>query len=495
MDKFTTFLGTIEVGLWTWIGVPVLVLTAVGFTVATRGAQFRCVPAMFRAIGEKAEVDGTGERGVSAFKSFCISAASRVGTGNIVGVAVAIGAGGPGAIFWMWVMGLLVGSTSMIESTLAQVYKTRDESGFRGGPAYYIRRGLKLPWLAAVFAILISLVYGFVFNSIQANSIVDAMKGSLPTVDPALIAWGVGLVLAALTAPIIFSGARRIADVAGTVIPIIALFYMGVCVVLLLGNLGKVPGVLQMIVSEAFSPQPVGGAVLGFAIVLATGVQRGLFSNEAGMGSVPNAAAAASVSHPAKQGLVQTLGVYFDTLLVCSLTAFVILVSDWRGFMTEFADDAGPGAMTQNAIAEAFSAFNPILGPPANHFVTICIFLFAGTSLFGNYYYGETNILYAFGSRPLLNVFRVGVLAFIVVGAVIPVDVVWSLGNVAMPFLALVNIGAIVLLAPIALKVLGDFDRQVADGKDPVFTDAVLPGADGVECWSAPTESAARAST
>ena len=168
----------------------------------------------------------------------------------------------------------------------------------------------------------------------------------------------------------------------------------------------------------------------------------------------------------------------------------MILVSNWRGFLSEFSDDAGPGAMTQNAIAEAFSAFNPILGPPANHFVTICIFLFAGTSLFGNYYYGETNILYAFGSRVLLNVFRVGVLAFIVIGSVIPVDVVWSLGNVAMPFLAMVNIAAIVLLTPVALKVLRDYDRQANEGLDPKFTDAVLPGVDGVECWPAQKEPA-----
>lgn len=484
METVNSVLDAIESGIWTWVGVPVLVLTAIGFTVVTKGVQFRRLPDMFRVIRDKAEIGDDGQREVSAFKSFCISAASRVGTGNIVGVAVAIGAGGPGAIFWMWVMGLLVGATSMIESTLAQVFKTRDASGFRGGPAYYIRRGLKLPWLAALFAVLISLVYGFVFNSIQANSIVDAMKGSLPDADPTIVAWSVGLVLAAVTAPIIFSGARRIADIAAAVIPVIAVLYMAVCVVLLLGNLGAVPGVFEMIVREAFVPQSIGGATLGFAIVLTTGVQRGLFSNEAGMGSVPNAAAAASVTHPAKQGLVQTLGVYFDTLLVCSLTAFVILVSDWRGFMTGFADDAGPGAMTQSAITQGFAAFNPILGAPANHFVTICIFLFAGTSLFGNYYYGETNILYAFGSRLLLNVFRIGVLAFIVVGAVVPVDTVWSLGNVVMPFLALVNIGAIVLLAPIALRVIRDYDAQARQGRDPVFTDDVLPGVDGVECWS-----------
>lgn len=483
MSTFESILNTIEVEIWKWVGVPVLVLTAIGFTIATRGVQFRRFPDMLRAIRDKAELGDDGKPEVSSFKSFCISAASRVGTGNIVGVAVAIGAGGPGAIFWMWVMGLLVGSTSLIESTLAQVYKTRDGSGFRGGPAYYIRRGLGLPWLAALFAIVISVVYGLVFNSIQANSITDAMRGSLSSVDPTVVAIGVGVVLVVLTAPIIFSGARRIADVAATVIPIVALLYMGVCTIILLGNLSALPGVFELIVRDAFAPQPVGGAALGFAIVLTTGVQRGLFSNEAGMGSVPNAAAAASVSHPTKQGLVQTLGVYFDTLLVCSMTAFVILVSQWETFMTDFADSAGPGALTQNAIAEAFAAFSPILGEPANHFVTACIFLFAGTSLFGNYYYGETNILYAFGSRALLNVFRIAVLAFIVIGAVIPVDVVWSLGNVAMPFMAMINIAAIVLLAPIALKALRDYDRQARAGLDPVFDESVLPGVRGVECW------------
>lgn len=483
METLESVLNTLEGAIWAWVGVPVLVVTAVVFTVLTRGVQFRRIPDMFRVIRDPADFDENGKRDVSAFKSFCISAASRVGTGNIVGVAVAIGAGGPGAIFWMWVMGLLVGSTSMIESTLAQVYKTRGDDGFRGGPAYYIRRGLKLPVLAGVFAALISVVYGFVFNSIQANSIVDALKGSLPNVDPVLLATGTGVVLAALTAPIIFGGARRIADVAAAVIPVIAIVYMTVCTIILLGNLSEVPHVLQMIVTEAFAPQPVGGAALGFGVVLITGVQRGLFSNEAGMGSVPNAAAAASVTHPAKQGLVQTLGVYFDTLVVCSLTAFVILVSNWRMFMDEFAGEYGAGAMTQNAIAEAFSAFDPLLGPPANHFVTVCIFLFAGTSLFGNYYYGETNILYMFGSRRLLNVFRILVLAFIVMGAVVPVDLVWSLGNVAMPFMAMVNILAIVLLAPIALKVLRDYDAQADRGLDPAFDGDVLTGVDGIECW------------
>lgn len=495
MSTIESVLNAIEAGIWKWVGVPVLVITAIGFTVATRGVQFRRIPDMFRAVRDKAVPDADGEPGVSAFKSFCISAASRVGTGNIVGVAVAIGAGGPGAIFWMWVMGLLVGSSSLIESTLAQVYKTRDGSGFRGGPAYYIRRGLRLPWLAAAFAVAISVVYGFVFNSIQANSITDAMRGSLPNADPGLVAAGVGVVLVGVTAPIIFSGARRIADIAAAVVPPIALAYMVVCVVILLGNVGAVPGVAAMIVHDAFAPRPVGGAALGFAIVLATGVQRGLFSNEAGMGSVPNAAAAASVTHPAKQGLVQTLGVYFDTLLVCSLTAFVILVSQWRTFLTDFADDAGPGAMTQKAIADAFSAFNPILGEPANHFVTACIFLFAGTSLFGNYYYGETNIDYVFNSKALLNGFRVGVLVFIALGAVVPVGVVWSLGNVAMPFLAMINIAAIVALAPVALRVLRDYERQADAGLDPVFDDSALPGVPGVECWPATGREARRTAT
>ncbi|MGB3481534.1 MAG: alanine/glycine:cation symporter family protein [Mycobacterium sp.] len=484
IEAVESVLGTVEGVIWTYIGVPVLVLTAIYFTVRTRGGQFRLIRSMFRSIVEPSGVDGEGRHDVSAFKSFCISAASRVGTGNIAGVAVAIAAGGPGAIFWMWVMGLLVGAMSMVESTLAQVFKTRDQDGFRGGPAYYIRNGLKKPWLAALFAVLISVVYGFVFNSIQANSITDAVRGSLPGVDPFWLSLVVGVLLVSLTAPIIFGGVRRIANISSVVIPVMALVYITICLVVLATNITMIPEVIGLIVTAAFDPLSVAGGTIGFGVVLMTGVQRGLFSNEAGMGSVPNAAATASVSHPAKQGLVQTLGVYFDTLLLCSLTAFVVLLSDWRGFMDDRSGELGAGAMTQHAISESFGALDPTLGPVMMHVVTVCIFLFAGTSLFGNYYYGETNILYMFGSRRLLNIFRVTVLGFVLLGAMVPVSLVWAMGNVAMPLMAFVNIAAIILLSPIAFKVLRNFDEQHKQGLDPTFDNSALPGVDGVESWA-----------
>lgn len=489
IERFESLLGSVESAMWTWVGVPLLILAAIYFTIRTRGGQFRLISDMFRSITEPAAVDSKGEHDVSAFKSFCVSAASRVGTGNIAGVAVAIAAGGPGAIFWMWVMGMLVGAMSMVESTLAQVYKIRGDDGFRGGPAYYIRRGLGLPWLAAIFAVLISVVYGFVFNSIQANSIVDAVKGSFPEADSGTVSLSVGLLLVVLTAVVIFGGIKRIANVASTVIPVMAIIYIGVCLVVIVANITAVPAMLGLIISSAFQPTSVAGASLGFFVILMTGVQRGLFSNEAGMGSVPNAAATASVTHPAKQGLVQTLGVYFDTLLLCSMTAFVVLLSDWHGFLENRAGDLGAGAMTQNAISESFAALHPNMGAWVIHVITLCIFLFAGTSLFGNYYYGESNIMYMFNSRKVLNVFRIAVLGFILVGAMVPVSTVWAMGNVAMPLMAFVNIGAILALSGIAMKVLRHFDEQRQAGKDPVFTSDDLPGVDGIECWRPATVS------
>lgn len=484
LESFEDFLGVVEENIWTWFGVPLMIFAALFFTVRTLGGQFRLIPQMLRAIRDSSGVDEQGRREVSAFKSFCISAASRVGTGNIAGIAVAISVGGPGAIFWMWVMGMFVGAMSMVESTLAQVYKVRGDDGYRGGPAYYIRRGLGLRWLAVVFAILISVVYGFVFNSIQANSIVDATKESLPSVDSTFVAVSVGIFLVLISAPVIFGGVRRIANIASVVVPVMAVVYIFICTVVIFTNISQVLDMLRLIISSAFQPTSVAGSTIGFAIILMTGVQRGLFSNEAGMGSVPNAAATASVSHPAKQGLVQTLGVYFDTLLLCSMTAFVVLLSDWQGYLSGLGQDVGAGGMTQNAISESFADISPGLGTAMVHVVTLCIVLFAGTSIFGNYYYGESNILYMFNSRPLLNLFRVTVLGFILLGALVPVSTVWAMGNVAMPFMAFVNIGAIIALSPIAVKVLRDFEGQLKRGIDPKFDAAVLPGVKGIVSWT-----------
>src|SRR5699024_444866 len=268
---------------------------------------------------------------------------------NVAGVAVAIALGGPGAVFWMWMLALVGGATAFVESTLAQLYKVRGGDSFVGGPAYYIRDGLRLPWLAGIFAVIITLTYGFVFNSVQANSISASVQANLGG-DSTLVAWIVGIVLAVITAIVIFGGVQRLSAVTEVIVPLMAVAYVAVAIIVLALNIDQVPGMIGLIIEHALGIREVTGAAFGAALM--QGMRRGLFSNEAGMGSVPNAAATASVSHPVKQGLVQSLGVYFDTLVVCSATAFIILLAD-----PEFGGDREGISLTQDSLASQVGAW------------------------------------------------------------------------------------------------------------------------------------------
>ncbi|MFI6575571.1 alanine/glycine:cation symporter family protein [Nocardiopsis sp. NPDC050513] len=457
---------------WAYLLIPLLIILSLYFTVRSGAVQFRLVPEMFRAMRGDPGLAADGGKPISAFQAFAVSAAARIGTGNIAGVATAIALGGPGAIFWMWAMALLVGAASFVESTLAQLYKSRGKEGYYGGPAYYMEYGLRSRWMGVLFAIIITVTFGLVFTSVQSNTIAAAISNTVSTATgndaASWIPYAVGVVLAAVTGVIIFGGGRRVAKTATLLVPFMAGVYlvMGLAVVAM--NIGQVPAVLAEIVTHAFGLREIAAGGIGTAIV--QGMRRGMFSNEAGLGSAPNAAASAAVSHPVKQGLVQTLGVYFDTLIVCSTTAFIILVSN-----PTYGAEAGP-TLTQNALEAN-------LGSWALHLLTLIILLVAFTSVLGNTFYGEANVSYLTRNPAAMTGFRAVVIVVTFLGAIGSGGVVWTLSDTTMGLMALVNLAALAFLAPIACRLLSDFVQQRKQGKDPVFTKDTMPELANVECW------------
>ncbi|GAB2517663.1 alanine/glycine:cation symporter family protein [Nocardiopsis aegyptia] len=473
MDAINAGIVAFSDGLWAWLLIPALIILSLYFTVRSGAVQFRMIPDMFRALRSDPGLAADGGRPISAFQAFAVSAAARIGTGNIAGVATAIALGGPGAIFWMWAMALLVGAASFVESTLAQLYKVGSKDGYHGGPAYYMEYGLRSRWMGVLFAVIITVTFGFVFTSVQSNTISSAVATSVSTVSgtesPAWLAPAIGVVLALATGVIIFGGARRIARAAALMVPFMAGIYllMGLAVVAL--NIGQIPAVLTDIVTHAFGLREIAAGGLGTAIL--QGMRRGMFSNEAGLGSAPNAAASAAVSHPVKQGLVQTLGVYFDTLVVCSVTAFIVLLSD-----PTYTEEAGP-TLTQNALEGN-------LGPWALHLLTLIILLVAFTSVLGNTFYGAANIAYLTSSPNAMTVFRLLVVAVVFLGAIGSGGLVWTLADSTMGIMALVNLAALALLAPVACRLLTDFVQQRRQGLDPFFARDTMPDVTGVQCWT-----------
>lgn len=446
--------------LWTYILIGLLLGLGLYFTIRTRFVQVRLFGEMFRVISEKK--DGTG--GISAFQAFTISTASRVGTGNITGVALAIAIGGPGAVFWMWMVALIGMATAFIESTLAQVYKIKDGEQFRGGPAYYMEKALGTRKLGIVFAILLTMAFGFIFNSVQSNTIAQSVGDVL-----AIPNWVVGAVLVVLAAIVIFGGVRRIASVTQIVVPVMATIYLLVVAYIMVLNFTEIPAVFTLIIQNAFGLEEVVGGGIGAAIM--QGIRRGLFSNEAGMGSVPNAAASANVSHPAKQGLVQSLGVFFDTIIICSATAFVIILAD----LYRTGEQEGV-LLTQASLDVHVGAWAP-------YFLAIAITFFAFSSIVGNYYYGETNIEFINAHSMWLTVYRIGVLAMVMFGSLAAVEVVWNMADLFMGMMAVINLVVIALLGKIAFRVLDDYMRQRKAGKNPVFYAKNVPGLKNTECW------------
>ena len=461
-------LGGINDFMYTYLLLLLLVGTGLYFTIRSRFVQVRLLKDGFRLLLEKAGEEN-GEKQVSSFQALMISTASRVGTGNITGIATAIAAGGPGAVFWMWLMAIIGGASAFIESTLAQVYKVKDGKDFRGGPSYYIERALGKRWMGVLFSILLILCFAYGFNGLQSYNMSSALEYYIPGYTDSIYPMIVGIVLAIATALVIFGGVHRIGFISSVLVPIMAGAYllMGIATVVL--NLPQFPGVIKLILSEAFDVQAIFGGMAGSAVVI--GIKRGLFSNEAGMGSAPNAAASASVSHPAKQGMVQVISVFIDTLLICSATAMMLLLSGVQG-------EAG----VLDGIPFVQQAIAVNVGKWGIHFITAAIFAFAFSSLIGNYYYAESNILFIKDNKVLLFVFRCTCILAVFFGAQANFSTMWNIADITMGCMAVVNIIAILLLGNTAIKVLKDYESQRKAGKDPIFYEKNV-GLDNTDCW------------
>ena len=453
--------------LWGYVLIAALVGVGLWFTWRTRFVQFRMFGEMLRLLADSSIQTAKGEKHISSFQAFTVSLASRVGTGNLAGVATAIAVGGPGSVFWMWMMALVGAATAFVESTLGQLFKRHHQDSFIGGPAYYIERGLHSRWMAVLFAVLITASFGLANNSVQANTICGAMEGAFGW-SPAVV--GSGLVV--LTLAIVFGGIQRIAHVSSVLVPVMAVGYFVLALVVIAMNFEHIPHVFRVIIDSAFGLRQAVGGTVGAAIM--NGVKRGLFSNEAGEGSAPNAAATAAVSHPVKQGLIQSLGVFTDTLLVCSCTAFIILISG----VYENPE--------LNGIVLTQSALESEVGQWGRVFVAVAIFLFAYSSIIGNYYYGEANIRFMTGSSKALTLFRLcsgGVM--VMFGALVSLDTVWSIIDLCMALLTACNLIAIILLGKYAFRLLDDYRSQKRRGiSSPTFHRSQFPELEAeLECW------------
>lgn len=456
-----------------------LVVFALGaglfFTVITRFVQFRYFKEMIKLLFE----GKSSETGISSFQAFCLSLSGRVGIGNIAGVATAIAFGGPGAVFWMWVMALLGGASAFIESTLSQVYKSKIDNEYRGGTPYFIEKGLNLRWFAVIVATVVTLCYGILVPGIQANSIAASFE-SVFGINKVVT----GIIIVVLLGAVIFGGVKRIALVADKVVPFMALGYVIVTFIVLFANLSEIPKMFMLIVSSAFGTHEAFGGIVGAAI--AWGVRRAVFSNVAGVGEATYSSAAAEVSHPAKQGLVQAFSVYIDTIVVCTATAFMILISGLYSVTpvgqapivdTMKGIEAGP-IWTQNAVETVLPGFGGV-------FIAIAIFFFAFTTLMAYYYIAETTIVYLdrkMNKQWLKLVLKLGLLTMVFIGSVQSVSFIWALGDLGFGSMAWLNLVAILLLTKPTLKVLKDYDRQMKAGVDPVF-DPVKVGIKNATFW------------
>ena len=464
MDNFTELLHQwvekINDPMWTGL-VYVLLGAGLFFTLATGFVQFRLLGRSIKEMlgGRK---QGDDPHGITPFQAFVTGLASRVGVGNIAGVAIAISVGGPGAVFWMWITALIGMSSAFVESSLAQLFKIRDYDNhhFRGGPAYYITQGLGQKWLGIVFALSLIFCFGFVYEAVQTNTIAVTAKA----------AWGwdehaVGVALVIMTAPIIFGGIRRVSRFAEMLVPLMATLYLLMALYIIITNISLIPHVFGQIFSSAFKFEAAGGGLLGGLIsqTMMIGIKRGLYSNEAGQGSAPNAAAAAEVKHPVSQGMIQMLGVFVDTIIVCSCTAFIVLV-----YQQPYGDLSG-AELTQAAIVSQVGAWGA-------DFLAIILFMFAFSTVIGNYAYAESNVQFIKNHWLLTALFRMMVLGWVYFGAVANVPLVWDMADMAMGTMAWINLVAILLLSPLAFLLLRDYTSKLKMGKDPVFKLSEHPG-------------------
>jgi len=437
--------------LWTYVGIALLIGCAIFFTIRTRFVQFRMIGEMVRIMLGRDQEKKSKKSKIGSFQAFAVSLSSRVGTGNLAGVASAIFIGGPGSIFWMWMMALFGAATAFMEATLAQLYKRKSPDGrFYGGPAYYMERGLGKRWMGVLFSILMVLSFGFANQTVQSNTLTTALSDALG-VNQLII----GIILAVLTAVIIIGGINRISKFTSILVPIMALGYIILAMYIMVANITAIPEMLKLIVDNAFGLKQAGGAAIGTAIMV--GVKRGLFSNEAGEGSAPNAAAIADTSHPVKQGLIQSLGVFVDTILICTCTAFII-------FLSGVYDCGKDGILLTSA------AFESELGIAGKYFLTAAIFLFAFSTIIANYYYSETNLYFMFENKTAVRLFRVITGLIILAGATLTLQQTWKLVDLSMVLLTFLNLAAVLLMHGKVVKLLNDYRSQKKKGiKEPEF--------------------------
>ncbi len=468
MEQVTQLITSVNDFLWTYILIAILIGCALYFTFKTKFVQFRMIGETLRLLAgsTSSSTDKDGKKQVSSFQAFIVSIASHVGTGNLAGVATAIAFGGPGAIFWMWIIALLGSASSFVECTLAQLYKRRGKDSFIGGPAYYMSIGLKKPWMGSLFALLLIFTFPFSFNTVQSNTICAAFYEAF-NFDPTIV----GVVLTLLTLVIIFGGIQRIANVSSVIVPVMALGYVALALFVVIMNIKHLPEVFNLIVSSALGWNQAFGGMIGVAMM--NGIKRGLFSNEAGQGSAPNVAATADVSHPVKQGLIQVFGVFADTLIICTCTAFIILFSG-----VSFGPDNSGIQLTQQALTSQ-------IGVSGKYFIAAAIMFFAFSSIIGNYYYGEANVRYLTQKKWVLVLFRLMTCGMVMFGAVASLNLAWSLADLCMGFMAVCNLVAIVLLSKYAVRLLADYRAQKKQGiKDPVFRKESMPDIQNdLECW------------
>lgn len=466
---FAQIINTLSDLLYSYILIVLLLGTGIYFTFKTRFVQFRMLGESIRVVMEPKN----DENGLSSFQALMVSTASRVGTGNIAGISTAICLGGAGAVFWMWVTALLGSASAFIESTLAQIYKRKAQDGTcYGGPAYYIQAVLKKRWLGALFAVFLIMTYMVGFNLVASFNITDSFR-TYSFFNESTTPMVVGGILAVIFCLCVFGGSTQISKITGILVPFMGIFYLAVALFIVVTHFNLIPQMFADIFSNAFDLKAIFGGFTGSCIM--QGIKRGLFSNEAGVGSAPNAAASASVSHPAKQGLVQMLSVFIDTILICSATAFMLLCSGVAP-----SDELKGMPWVQTAAAESLGSFGTV-------FITVALFLFAFTTLIGNYFYAEMGLGYLCDKKPgkkLLTVFRLFAAVVVFGGSLMEFSVAWSTADVIMGFLALINLPVIILLGGPAVHCLQDYIKQKKAGKNPVFKAADIALKDKTDFWN-----------
>lgn len=465
MDAFFAILDAANDVLWTYVVIIMLVGCALYFTIRLRGVQFVNLREMLRSF-KPDKTDGADAelKHISSFQAFAVSLSCRVGTGNLAGVASAIFVGGPGAVFWMWLMALLGSATAFVEATLAQLYKRKGKDAFYGGPAYYMQHGLHRRWMGIIFAVLIIMTFGMANQMVQSTTICDSICDFL-SVDKV----EAGIVLALLTAVIVFGGVHRISRFSAAIVPVMAMGYIVLALYIVLTHITMLPDAIMLIVKSAFGVEQAAGGMVGAAVM--QGVKRGLFSNEAGEGSSPNAAAIATTSHPVKQGFLQSFGVFVDTLVICTCTAAIILI-------------AGNYDSGRDGILLTADALDITVGSLGRYYLTVAIFLFAFSTIVANCFYGEANIRFITDKRWAVQAFRIVSCGTVLLGSMMSLQKAWVFVDLCMGAMTVCNIIAIVLLLPKVKRLYDDYCRQRREGKDPVFTKNTMPEiADDLEAW------------